>query len=305
MVVGLHAISIEVSDGCLSGLQFHIIKLHVRDDTFIYNQFKMTEQTDYNSIPLDELEKMVAGIPTSQMDTENPVQEETKEEPEQSNGEAPDGESKETGEEPKGEPEQQGEQKTEEKGEPEKKTPESIKKLLHQRSELRQDNDRLKTELDEAKELIRKLRSWELDSEFKNSEWELDEQKKSEAIQDASFNSKIIERELNNSNKTLDSNRELEMAKFLVDNPDLVDVKEELMAYANAHKDLDIEDIKYLVLSKIDPTRLLDEQTKNKLSGNYSIPWKSYDWKEDKWEEDPKKMSLDKLQKKVEELGLL
>jgi hypothetical protein len=60
------------------------------------------------------------------------------------------------------------------------------------------------------------------------------------------------------------------------------------------------------VLSKIDPTRLLDEQTKNKLSGNYSIPWKSYDGKEEsKWEEDPKKMSLDKLQKKVEELGLL
>ena len=113
----------------------------------------MTEQTDLNSIPLSELEKMVAGIPTSQMDTEKPEQ--PKEEPEQSNGEVPDGESKETGEEPKGEPEQ----KPEEKGEPEKKTPESIKKLLHQRSELRQDNDRLKTELDEAKELIRKLRS--------------------------------------------------------------------------------------------------------------------------------------------------
>lgn len=111
-----------------------------------------------------------------------------------------------------------------------------------------------------------------MDSEFKNAEGELDEAKKNEAIQDASFNSKIIERELNNSNKNLDSNRELEMAKFLVDNPDLVDVKEELTAYANAHKDLDIEDIKYLVLSKIDPTRLLDEQTKNKLSGNYSIP---------------------------------
>jgi flagellar motility protein MotE (MotC chaperone) len=120
----------------------------------------MTEQTDYNSIPLDELEKMVAGIPTSQMDTENPApQEEPKEEPEQSNGDVPHGESKETGEEPKGEPEQQEEQQTDGKGEPEKKTPESIKKLLHQRSELRQDNDRLKTELDEAKELIRKLRS--------------------------------------------------------------------------------------------------------------------------------------------------
>lgn len=266
----------------------------------------MTEQTDYNSMPLDELEKMVAGIPTSQMDTENPEQ--PKEEPEQSNGEAPDGESKETGEEPKGEPEQKQEEKGEPAGEwkePEKKTPESIKKLLHQRSELRQDNDRLNAELAEAKELIRKLRSWELDSEFKNSDGELDEAKKNEAIQDASFNSKIIERELNNSNKSLDSTRELEMAKFLVENPDLVDVKEELTAYANAHKDLDIEDIKYLVLSKIDPTRLLDEQTKNKLSGNYSIPWKSYDWKEENKEEDPKKMSLDKLQKKVEELGLL
>ena len=259
----------------------------------------MTEQTDLNSIPLSELEKMVAGIPTSQMDTEKPEQ--PKEEPEQSNGEVPDGESKETGEEPKGEPEQ----KPEEKGEPEKKTPESIKKLLHQRSELRQDNDRLKTELDEAKELIRKLRSWELDSEFKNSDWEVDEAKKNEAIQDASFNSKIIERELNNSNKNLDSNRESEMAKFLIDNPDLADVKDELISYANAHKDLDIEDIKYLVLSKIDPTRLLDEQTKNKLSGNYSIPWKSYDWKEEQKAEDPKKMPLDKLQKKVEELGLI
>ena len=259
----------------------------------------MTEQTDYNSIPLSELEKMVAGIPTSQMDTENPEQ--PKEESEQLNGDVPNGESKEAREVPEGE----SEQKPEDKGEPEKKTPESIKKLLHQRSELRQDNDRLKTELEEAREQLRKLRSWELDSEFKNSDGEVDEQKKEEAIQDASFNSKIIERELNNSNKNLDSNRESEMAKFLLDNPDLADVKDELLSYANAHKDLDIEDIKYLVLSKIDPTRLLDEQTKNKLSGNYSIPWKSYDWKEEQKAEDPKKMPLDKLQKKVEELGLL
>ena len=133
--------------------------MFARDSTFIYNQFKMTEQTDYNSIPLDELEKMVAGIPTSQMDTENPQPEEPKGQAEQPTGETPDGESREDREEPKGEPEQMGEQKPEEKGEPEKKTPESIKKLLHQRSELRQDNDRLKTELDEAKELIRKLRS--------------------------------------------------------------------------------------------------------------------------------------------------
>ena len=108
-----------------------------------------------------------------------------------------------------------------------------------------------------------------MDSELKNSEGEVDLERKEEAIQDASFNSKIIERELNNSNKNLDSNRELEMAKFLLDNPDLADVKDELMSYANAHKDLDIEDIKYLVLSKIDPTRLLDEQTKNKLSVLY------------------------------------
>ena len=122
-------------------------------------QFKMTEQTDYNSMPLSELEKMVAGMPTSQMDTENPEVEESKEQTEQPTGEAPTGESREDKEVPEGELEQQGEQKPTEKGEPEKKTPESIKKLLHQRSELRQDNDRLKTELEEAKEQLRKLRS--------------------------------------------------------------------------------------------------------------------------------------------------
>lgn len=262
----------------------------------------MTEQTDYSSMPLDELEKMVAGIPTSQMDTENPEPEEQKEE----------GASTETTSDTPNQEEPKVEDKPEEKGEPagewkepEKKTPESIKKLLHQRSELRQDNDRLRAELDQANEQLRKLRSWELDSEFKDSDWELDLEKKEEAIQDASFNSKLIERELSNSTRAIDSNRELEMAKFLIDNPDLADVKDELMSYANAHKDLDIEDIKYLVLSKIDPTRLLDEQTKNKLSGNYSIPGKSYDWKEDTKDEDPKKMSLDKLWKKIEELGLL
>ena len=259
----------------------------------------MTEQTDLNSIPLDELEKMVAGIPTSQMDTENPEPEEPKEQPEQPTGEAPTGESSEDREVPEGEPEQKEEQPAE------KKTPESIKKLLHQRSELRQDNDRLKTELEEAREQLRKLRSWELDSEFKNSDGELDLERREEAIQDASFNSKLIEREYNNSNRTIDSNRELEMANFIIENPDLADVKDELMSYANAHKDLDIEDIKYLVLSKIDPTRLLDEQTKNKLSWDYSIPWKSYDWKEEMKEEDASKMPLDKLWKKIEELGLL
>ena len=251
---------------------------------------------DPKTMPLDELEKLVAGIPTSQMDTEhpeNPAPEE-KEEPK---------------EEPKEEtPEVQPEQK-EEAQQPtereEKKTPESIKKLLHQRSELRQDNDRLKAELAEAQELVKKLRSWELDSEFKNSEGEVDLEKKEEAIQDASFNSKMIEREFNNSNRTINNTRELELAKFLIDNPDLNDVKDEIVDYANRHKDLDIEDIKYLVLSKIDPTRLLDEQTKNKLSGNYSIPWKSYDWKEEQKEEDYKTMSLDKMQKLIEEKGLI
>ena len=252
----------------------------------------MTEQTDYNTMPLSELEKMVSGIPTSQMDTANPIVEEPKGEPEEET-------------KPEEKPEEPIKEEVQSEPEPEKKTPESIKKLLHQRSELRQDNDRLKTELEEAKEQLRKLRSWELDSEFKNSEWEVDLERKEEAIQDASWNSKMIEREYNNSNRSLDSNRELEMAKFLIENPDLADVKDELMTYANAHKDLDIEDIRYLVLSKIDPTRLLDEQTRNKLSGNYSIPGKSYDGKEEQKEEDPKKMSLDKLWKKIEELGML
>ena len=41
----------------------------------------MTEltQEQLNTMPLDELEKMVSGIPTSQMDTENPQPEEPKE----------------------------------------------------------------------------------------------------------------------------------------------------------------------------------------------------------------------------------
>ena len=262
----------------------------------------MTEQ-DYNTMPLGELEKMVAGIPTSQMDTENPVP-----------GEKPDTEVKdksepqqeEAGSESTDEPKEDGQQQTAEQEQVEKKTPESIKKLLHQRSELRQDNDRLRSELAEAQELVKKLRSWELDSEFKNSEGEVDMEKKEEAIQDASFNSKMIERELNNSDRTISNTRESQLAQFLLDNPDLNDVREDIVEYANKHKDLDFEDVKYLVLSKIDPTRLLDEQTKNKLSGNYSIPWKSYDWKDDKKEEeDPKKMSLDKLQKIIEEKGLI
>lgn len=113
----------------------------------------MTEltQEQLNTMPLDELEKMVSGIPTSQMDTENPAQQPAEEEEPKVNEEPETTDSNESKEEPKEE-----EQKPEDK---EKKTPESIKKLLHQRSELRQDNDRLNSELAEAKELIRKLRS--------------------------------------------------------------------------------------------------------------------------------------------------
>ena len=263
----------------------------------------MTEQ-DYNAMPLGELEKMVSGMSIQDMDTSKPA--EPKPEEESKPDTAP--ESKDTEEEkeqPKEEEQKEDEQPEKEEKE-EKKTPESIKKLLHQRSELRQDNDRLRSELAEAQELVKKLRSWELDSEFKNSEGEVDMEKKEEAIQDASFNSKMIERELNNSNRTISNTRESQLAQFLLDNPDLNDVREDIVEYANKHKDLDFEDVKYLVLSKIDPTRLLDEQTKNKLSGNYSIPWKSYDWKEDKKEEeDPKKMSLDKLQKIIVEKGLI
>lgn len=112
----------------------------------------MTEQTDYNTMPLDELEKMVAGIPTSQMDTENPQQPEEKSDTEVKDKSEPQPE--EAGSESTDEPKEE-----EKPAEPEKKTPESIKKLLHQRSELRQDNDRLRAELDEANEQLRKLRS--------------------------------------------------------------------------------------------------------------------------------------------------
>lgn len=263
----------------------------------------MTEQ-DYNTMPLDELEKMVSGMSVQDMDTSKPAEPK----PEEESKPDTEPETKDTEEEkeqPKEEEQKEDEQPEKEEKE-EKKTPESIKKLLHQRSELRQDNDRLRSELAEAQELVKKLRSWELDSEFKNSEGEVDMEKKEEAIQDASFNSKMIERELNNSNRTISNTRENQLAQFLLDNPDLNDVREDIVEYANKHKDLDFEDVKYLVLSKIDPTRLLDEQTKNKLSGNYSIPWKSYDWKEDKKEEeDPKKMSLDKLQKIIVEKGLI
>lgn len=270
----------------------------------------MTEQ-DYNTMPLDELEKMVSGMSVQDMDTSKTDSrntegnsEEKKEDSSQTTADST--ETPESKEEEKTDSDKEEEKSEEKEEKEEKKTPESIKKLLHQRSELRQDNDRLRSELAEAQELVKKLRSWELDSEFKNSEGEVDMEKKKEAIQDASFNSKMIERELNNSNRTISSTRENQLAQFLLDNPDLNDVREDIVEYANKHKDLDFEDVKYLVLSKIDPTRLLDEQTKNKLSGNYSIPWKSYDWKEDKKdEEDPKKMSLDKLQKIIVEKGLI
>lgn len=248
-------------------------------------------EKDLNSIPMEELTQMVSWMTIWDAEQlSNP----SKSEPEQ----------KEQVEEKAETKEEAKEEIAEQEPKEEKKTPEGIKKLLHQRSELRQEKDRLQSELNEAKELIRKLRSWELDEEFKNSEWEVDLEKKEEAIQDATFNSKIIEREYNNSNRNLDTNRDWELAKFFIDNPDLWDVKDAIVEYANAHKDLDIEDIRYLVLSKIDPTRLLDEQTKHKLQWGYDISWTDYTWPKEK-EKDIKDMSNKELLSKIEELGIL
>ena len=258
----------------------------------------MTEEKDLNSIPMDELTRMVSDMTI--WDAENlnePKDREASKEVQEAQTSQPEGDS------PKEEVKEEEKEVKEEKEE-KKQTPDSIKKLLHQRSELRQDNDRLKTELEEAKEQLRKLRSWELDAEFKNSDWELDLEKKEEAIQDASQMSKIIEREYNNSNRNISSNRDNELAKFFMDNPDLTDVKEDIVDYANKHNDLDIEDIKYLVLSKIDPTRLLDEHTKHKLSWWYDINWTDYTWPKEK-EKDVKDMSSKELLSKIEELGIL
>lgn len=260
----------------------------------------MTEEKDLNSIPMDELTRMVSDMTI--WDAENlnqPKDREASKEVQEAQTSQPEGSPK---EEVKEETKEEVEMKDKEE---KKQTPDSIKKLLHQRSELRQDNDRLKTELEEAKEQLRKLRSWELDAEFKNSEWELDLEKKEEAIQDASQMSKIIEREYNNSNRNISSNRDNELAKFFMDNPDLTDVKEDIIDYANKHNDLDIEDIKYLVLSKIDPTRLLDEQTKHKLSWWYDINWTDYAWPKTEKEKDVKDMSSKELLSKIEELGIL
>ena len=150
----------------------------------------MTEQTDYNSIPLSELED--GGWHTYKPDGHRKSHKNQRKKEQQPNGEAPNGESK----------EDQGKNLrrtwAETRGESlRKKTPESIQKLLHQRSELRQDNDRLKTELEEAKELIKEtsfMRSWTLSLRTQMVRWM--KRKRKEAIQDASFNSKIIEREL-------------------------------------------------------------------------------------------------------------
>lgn len=256
------------------------------------------EEKDLNSIPMEELTQMVSWMtiwdaeklsnPNKSASTSSDAEPQTEEKAEG-----------------KEEITEKQEENQEENQEPDKKkTPEGIKKLLHQRSELRQERDSLQAELNEAKELIRKLRSWELDDEFKNSEWEVDLERKEEAIQDATFNSKIIEREYNNSNRNLDTSRDWELAKFFIDNPDLWDVKDDIVEYANAHKDLDIEDIKYLVLSKIDPTRLLDEQTKHKLSWGYDISWTDYTWPKEK-DKDIKDMSNKELLSKIEELGIL
>ena len=122
----------------------------------------MTEQ-DYNTMPLGELEKMVSGMSVQDMDTSKTDSrntegdsEEKKEDSSQTTADST--ETPESKEEEKTNSDNEGEQPEKEEKE-EKKTPESIKKLLHQRSELRQDNDRLRTELAEAQELVKKLRS--------------------------------------------------------------------------------------------------------------------------------------------------
>lgn len=250
------------------------------------------DEKDLNTIPMDELTQMVSWMTVWDAENLSKGQPEAKkEEPKEEVQEAQD-------KEPESTPEAQEPEKES------KKTPDSIKKLLHQRSELRQNVDRLENELKDANETIRKLRSWELDAEFKNSEGEVDLEKKEEAIQDASFNRKLIERELSNSNRDINSTRDWELNKFFAENPDLTDVKEDIVEYANAHKDLDIEDIKYLVLSKIDPTRLLDEQTKHKLKWGYDIAWTDYQWpkQEDKKVAD---MSSAELLSIIKEKGLL
>lgn len=117
----------------------------------------MTEQ-DYNTMPLGELEKMVSGMSIQDMDTSKPAEPKPEEEskPEEQKQEAS---TETTSDTPAEESKEEEKQETTEPEQSEKKTPESIKKLLHQRSELRQDNDRLRSELAEAQELVKKLRS--------------------------------------------------------------------------------------------------------------------------------------------------
>lgn len=178
-----------------------------------------------------------------------------------------------------------------------------VQKLLHQRSELRQDNDRLKTELEEAREQLRKLKAWELDSEFFDAAWEVDAEKKSEAIQDAKIKNMLIERDYNQSNNRITNSREVELAQFFIENPDLWDIKSDIIDYAERHKDLDIEDVKYLVLSRVDPTRLLDQQTRNKLKWWFDIPWDTY--VPDSKPKSPKDMTSKELLSEIKRLGLL
>lgn len=116
----------------------------------------MTEQ-DYNTMPLGELEKMVSGMSVADMDTSKPAEPKPEEES-KPDTEPESKDAEEEKEQPKEEEQKEDEQPEKEEKE-EKKTPESIKKLLHQRSELRQDNDRLRSELAEAQELVKKLRS--------------------------------------------------------------------------------------------------------------------------------------------------
>ena len=109
----------------------------------------MTEEKDLNSIPMDELTRMVSDMTI--WDAENlnqPKDREASKEVQEAQTSQPEVDS------PKEEVKEETKEETKEEvevKEEKKQTPDSIKKLLHQRSELRQDNDRLKTELEEAK----------------------------------------------------------------------------------------------------------------------------------------------------------
>jgi len=163
-----------------------------------------------------------------------------------------------------------GEDGWESKKEPSK----NIKKLLNQRNEAREEVKNLKDEVKKKDERIKKLENWELDDEFKDEDWEVDEVKRDRALIKAENEKLIIERELSKSTKDLDNERNQKLAEFIDKNPDLSEIKDDIKAYAEKHQEMDIDDIATLIIAKSDPLKLLDEQTKNKLKGGYWLGWK-------------------------------